>query len=111
VGVSRLLRASWCAPHAAVRRVSAMLGKEESAVPFPYKTSRHKLPATNFPPRIPSLTLPQNVLEEMFVEADADKDGRIRRVGARARSRRALTALYSEEEFLRILQRDVQKKF
>jgi hypothetical protein len=49
----------------------------------------------------------------MFVEADADKDGRIRRVvaGARACSSRALTALHSEEEFLRILQRDVQKKF
>jgi Ca2+-binding EF-hand superfamily protein len=51
-----------------------------------------KLPATTFPPRIPGLTLLQNVLEEMFLEADADKDGRIRRVGARVRRRRALTA-------------------
>jgi hypothetical protein len=52
------LRASWRAPHAAVRRVSAMLGKEESAVPFPCKTSRHKLPATNFPPQTSRHKLP-----------------------------------------------------
>lgn len=51
----------------------------------------------------------------MFQEADADKDGRIRSVRLAAhrapRSQPQPHPWASEEEFLRILQRDVQKKF
>jgi hypothetical protein len=47
----------------------------------------------------------------MFQEADADKDGRIRSAPPCTQRPYQPHPPASEEEFLRILQRDVQKKF
>jgi hypothetical protein len=93
-----------------------MLGKEESAVTF--RPLLLLLSALKRPLRLmidcqSDVAYPhvlQSVLEEMFLEADTDKDGRIRFGINDVMPLFAHVAL-SEAEFLRILQRDVQKKF